>query len=184
MEAGPIRSCADQGGDRASNLLCRMLQAVCLVSCLMGATGCTKNDSGVEPASAGNVSSPASTLSSGDGVACGLTNSPTPFDARLIHIAAPWCPVCRKQTQLFSELDLGGVTLERADYDDPSVRRTYAARYPSTLVLLERGEEVWRHVGDIDQAALSRTLLRLACAQVKRLPAAAASPQASTSRQS
>lgn len=64
---------------------------------------------------------------------------------------------------MLERFPLGGVSLERASFDDSAIRAAYAVEYPSTLILYGRQREVWRHVGDINDTELAAVLDALAC---------------------
>lgn len=71
----------------------------------------------------------------------------------LVHVTAPWCPICRAQKTALARLrdkpqfkDFGLLAIPFDD-DKPSMR-IVNARLQSTLILYKGGREIARTVGD------------------------------------
>ncbi len=77
-----------------------------------------------------------------------IISSPTPT---LVDFYADWCGPCKMQTPILEELSRrakGKVKVIKVDVDrnrDASIR--YGVRTIPTLMLFQRGEVVWRHIG-------------------------------------
>lgn len=84
----------------------------------------------------------------------------------LVAIHADWCPTCRAQAPIISELiatpEFSGITALRVDYDGqkPVVKR-FKASMQSTLIVFKGGKEVGRSVGDTRKEGIA-TLLKKA----------------------
>ena len=81
----------------------------------------------------------------------------------LIEIAASWCPVCRTQkgllTELFDEERYAEFVTLEVDFDtQKDVVRALGAQHQSTLIVFADGAEVARGVGDTNRDAI-RALL-------------------------
>ena len=85
----------------------------------------------------------------------------------LVEIHAPWCPTCRAQAPILSQLEsepkYTGLVVFHVDFDTQkdAVRR-FGARMQSTLVAFKGGAETGRSVGDTNPdliAALLATTL-------------------------
>jgi thioredoxin 1 len=100
--------------------------------------------------------------------------SPDAFDAAqkagkpiLVEIHAPWCPTCKAQTPILTNLEAepqyAGLKVFHVDFDSQkeAVRR-FGARMQSTLVVFKGEAETGRSVGDTNAdsiaALLSKTL--------------------------
>ncbi|GLK66571.1 thioredoxin family protein [Hansschlegelia plantiphila] len=94
-----------------------------------------------------------------------LAAPPAPFSAAafdaavvaggpvLVHISAPWCPICRAQkpivAKLLAEPRFGAMTAFDIDFDaDKADVRKVGAQLQSTLIVYSRGREVGRSVGE------------------------------------
>lgn len=71
----------------------------------------------------------------------------------LVEISAPWCPVCRAQKGILSELlaqdRFAGMLVLEVDFDSRrDIVRTLGAQSQSTLIVYAGGGEVGRSVGD------------------------------------
>jgi len=80
-----------------------------------------------------------------------------------VHFHAEWCPTCRKQSTVLTELkadkSLEAVTVLVADYDaERELRKTLKARTQSTLVVFKGATERARVAGETDSAKLAATL--------------------------
>jgi thioredoxin 1 len=99
----------------------------------------------------------------------------TPFDAgkfdalqkqgkpTLIAIHADWCPTCKAQGPILSELlktsDLKGITMLRVDFDNQKdAVRSFKATMQSTLIVFKGGSEVGRSVGDTSKDSIAALL--------------------------
>lgn len=74
----------------------------------------------------------------------------------LVHVTAPWCPICRAQKPALAKLreqprfkDFGLFDISYDD-DKPSMR-VVNAQLQSTLILYKGGKEVARTVGDREE---------------------------------
>lgn len=81
----------------------------------------------------------------------------------LVSIHADWCPTCRAQEPIVSELlttpELRGITALRVDFDaqKDAVRR-FKAQYQSTLIVFKGGKEVGRSTGDTNKNSIAALL--------------------------
>jgi thioredoxin 1 len=71
----------------------------------------------------------------------------------LVEISAPWCPVCKTQkailSDLLSEADFKDVVVLEIDFDSQrEAVRALGARSQSTLIAFRSGEETGRSVGE------------------------------------
>ena len=96
--------------------------------------------------------------------------SPAAFDAAqkagrsiLVEIHAPWCPTCRAQAPILSELE-GQAKFEHllvvhVDFDSQkdAVQR-FGARMQSTLIIFKGQSETARSVGDTNAASIAALL--------------------------
>ena len=114
----------------------------------------------------------ASALLSSHGAFAGerIDYSPAAFDAAakagrsiLVEIQAPWCPTCRAQapilSQLESEAKYGDLLVVRVDFDSQkdAVRR-FGARVQSTLITFKGAAETGRSVGETNPASIAALL--------------------------
>lgn len=96
--------------------------------------------------------------------------SPGAFDAAqkagrsiLVEIHAPWCPTCRAQAPILSELEKDAkfrdLLVVHVDFDSQkdAVRR-FGARVQSTLVAFKGPVETARSVGDTDPRSIAALL--------------------------
>lgn len=101
--------------------------------------------------------------------------SPKPFDAKafadaqaagkpiLIAIHASWCPTCKAQKPILSELTedpkLKGLAYFVVDFDSQKdLVQKFGARMQSTLIAFKGGRETGRSVGDTNRASISALL--------------------------
>ena len=99
----------------------------------------------------------------------------TPFDAAkfdalntegkpiLVAIHADWCPTCKAQEPIVSELlktpELSGITALRVDFDmQPDAVKRFKAQYQSTLIVFKAGREVGRSTGDTKKDRIAALL--------------------------
>jgi thiol-disulfide isomerase/thioredoxin len=74
----------------------------------------------------------------------------------VVHVAAPWCPICRAQKPILAKLAaqprFGRPPVFEIDFDNdkPSVRAV-GARLQSTLIVYRGEREVGRTVGDREE---------------------------------
>ena len=96
--------------------------------------------------------------------------TPLAFDAALkdgksilVEIHAPWCPTCKAQTPILSDLEkdskFDNLLVVHVDFDSQkdAVRR-FGARMQSTLIAFKDGKETARSVGVTDRASLADLL--------------------------
>lgn len=85
----------------------------------------------------------------------------------VVHVHAPWCPVCKKQAEVISSLESDArfkdVTVMRVDFDtEKDVQRTLDVKARSTLVAFKGNTEVGRSTGETNRdriaALFSKTL--------------------------
>ena len=81
----------------------------------------------------------------------------------LVEIAASWCPVCRTQqavlTDLFEEERFAEFLALQVDFDtQKDVVRAMGAQLQSTLIVFADGSEVARGVGDTSADAIAALL--------------------------
>jgi thioredoxin 1 len=81
----------------------------------------------------------------------------------LVEVSAPWCPTCKAQKPILSELtsrpEFAGLVVLDVDFDSQKdVVRALGARTQSTLIVFKSGEEVGRSVGDTDPASIEALL--------------------------
>lgn len=81
----------------------------------------------------------------------------------LVAIHADWCPTCKAQEPIVSELlkapELARLTAFRVDFDaqKDAVKR-FKAQYQSTLVVFKGGKEVGRSTGDTRKESIAALL--------------------------
>jgi len=78
----------------------------------------------------------------------------------VVHITAPWCPTCRAQHPILSELAAAPDNVElvvfEVDFDSQKdVLRQFNVRQQSTLIAFDGAEERARAVGITDRAAIA-----------------------------
>lgn len=81
----------------------------------------------------------------------------------LVTIHADWCPTCKAQDPIVSELlktpALQGITALRVDFDkQKEVVRMFKAQYQSTLIVFKGGKEVGRSTGDTRKESIAALL--------------------------
>ncbi len=81
----------------------------------------------------------------------------------LVEISAPWCPTCRAQKRILSELEtapaFAKLVIFEVDFDtEKNVLRAFGARTQSTLISFKGGAEVGRSVGDTDADSIRQLL--------------------------
>lgn len=77
----------------------------------------------------------------------------------VIHVAAPWCPVCKQQKPIIESLskhaayqDVANLTV---DFDtDKATLRTFDVSTQSTLIAFKNGQEVARSIGETNPGAI------------------------------
>lgn len=84
----------------------------------------------------------------------------------LIEVTAPWCPTCKAQKPILSDLtgrpDFADMVVLAVDFDSQKdVLRGLGATMQSTLIVFRGDRETGRSVGETDAAAIE-TLLRSA----------------------
>jgi len=78
----------------------------------------------------------------------------------VVHVTAPWCPTCRAQHPILSELaaapDNAELVVFEVDFDSQKdVLRQFNVRQQSTLIAFDGAEERARAVGITDRAAIA-----------------------------
>ena len=81
----------------------------------------------------------------------------------LIDISAPWCPTCRAQKPILSELSkqpkFTDLMILDVDFDhQKDVVRSFGAQLQSTLIVFKGEREVGRSVGDTERASIAELL--------------------------
>lgn len=114
----------------------------------------------------------ASALISSSGAFAGerIDYSPAAFDAAqkagrsiLVEIHAPWCPTCRAQAPILSQLEsqakFKDLLVVHVDFDSQkdAVRR-FGARMQSTLITFKGAAETARSVGDTNPGSIGALL--------------------------
>jgi thioredoxin-like negative regulator of GroEL len=83
----------------------------------------------------------------------------------LVEITAPWCPVCRAQKPILSELTAApqfkNLAVFKVDFDSrKDVVRAFGAQTQSTLIAFKGAKEVGRSVGDTNPRSIEDLLDR------------------------
>ncbi len=81
----------------------------------------------------------------------------------LVTIHADWCPTCKAQEPIVSELlktpELQGIAALRVDFDQQKdVVKMFKAQYQSTLIVFKGGKEVGRSTGDTKKESIAALL--------------------------
>lgn len=81
----------------------------------------------------------------------------------LVMVHASWCPTCKAQAPLISELlqqpENKSVTALRVDFDQQkSVLHLFKVTQQSTLIVFKDGKEVGRSTGDTSKAGIAALL--------------------------
>lgn len=85
----------------------------------------------------------------------------------VVHVYAPWCPVCKKQAEVISSLESDArfkdVTVLRVDYDtEKDVQKALGVKARSTIIAFKGNTEVDRSTGETNPdkiaALFSKTL--------------------------
>ncbi len=81
----------------------------------------------------------------------------------LLHVHAAWCPVCRAQDKVLSELmthpEFKGLAVLEVDFDQQKpIVKALKVNYQSTLILYGSGKEVNRLAGETDSANIAAFL--------------------------
>lgn len=74
----------------------------------------------------------------------------------VVHVTAPWCPICRAQKPILDRLRddprFRNYALFAVDFDnDKASVRAVGARLQSTLIVYRNGREIARTVGDREE---------------------------------
>ncbi|BBK40461.1 hypothetical protein STVA_04810 [Allostella vacuolata] len=83
----------------------------------------------------------------------------------LIDVSAPWCPTCRAQAPILSELvrqpRFKDLVFLSVDFDSQKeVLRSLKVQQQSTLIVFKGGTEIGRSVGDTGKASIEALLSR------------------------
>lgn len=83
----------------------------------------------------------------------------------LVEVHAPWCPTCRAQAPIVSELlkkkEFQSINLLRVDFDNQkNVLRTLKVSKQSTLIVFKGFKEIVRSTGDTSSASIEKLLLK------------------------
>ena len=81
----------------------------------------------------------------------------------LVEIHAPWCPVCKAQTPILSQLEGGpdykNLIVFNIDFDSQKdAVRHFGAKMQSTLITFKDGKETGRSVGDTNPDSIAALL--------------------------
>src|SRR5262245_60516186 len=81
----------------------------------------------------------------------------------LVEIHASWCPTCKAQIPILSELTaqpkFKDLVILRVDFDSQKDEvRNFGARVQSTLIVFKGAKEVGRSVGDTDRGTIAALL--------------------------
>lgn len=81
----------------------------------------------------------------------------------LVVIYADWCPTCRAQEKILSELlptnEFKAISTLRVDFDaQRAVVKSFGVRYQSTLIVFKGGKEIVRATGDTDRDSIANLL--------------------------
>jgi thioredoxin-like negative regulator of GroEL len=81
----------------------------------------------------------------------------------LVAIHADWCPTCKAQEPIVSELlkapELAKVSTFRVDFDaQKDVVKRFKTQYQSTLIVFKGGKEVGRSTGDTRKESIAALL--------------------------
>ncbi len=85
----------------------------------------------------------------------------------VVHVHAPWCPVCKKQAEVISSLEAEAqykdVTVMRVDFDtEKDVQKALDVKARSTIIAFKGNTEVGRSTGETNSdkiaALFSKTL--------------------------
>lgn len=83
----------------------------------------------------------------------------------LIDVSAPWCPTCKAQAPILSELTkqprFKNLVVFNVDFDSQKdALRGLKAQQQSTLIVFKGGTEMGRSVGDTNKASIEALLAR------------------------
>lgn len=83
----------------------------------------------------------------------------------LVDVSAPWCPTCKAQAPILSELTkqprFKNLVVFNVDFDSQKdALRSLKAQQQSTLIVFKGGAEVGRSVGDTGKASIEALLSR------------------------
>ncbi|MDP3255154.1 MAG: thioredoxin family protein [Bosea sp. (in: a-proteobacteria)] len=83
----------------------------------------------------------------------------------LIDVSAPWCPTCKAQAPILSELAkqprFKNLVVFNLDFDSQKdALRSLKALQQSTLIVFKGGTEMGRSVGDTNKASIEALLAR------------------------
>ena len=81
----------------------------------------------------------------------------------IVHVSAPWCPICRAQHPILDRLRdeprFSGFELYEIAFDDDKASlRVVNARLQSTIIVYRGGKEIARTVGDREEGWIEELL--------------------------
>jgi thiol-disulfide isomerase/thioredoxin len=81
----------------------------------------------------------------------------------LVDVSAPWCPTCKAQAPILSELEndpkFADFVVFQVDFDgQKAALKRFGVRMQSTLIAFKGGEEKGRSVGDTDRGSIAALL--------------------------
>ena len=83
----------------------------------------------------------------------------------LVHINAPWCPVCQAQKPILAELaaepKFNNLVVFEVDFDNQKdAVRAFKAQSQSTLIVFKGAKEIGRSIGDTHRTSMEALLAR------------------------
>ena len=84
----------------------------------------------------------------------------------LVHVTAPWCPTCKQQHPILSQLEQGAAYKDLVVYDvdfdsQKDVLRKMKVTMQSTLIAYHGAKEKARSTGDTDPAKIATLLAQV-----------------------
>ena len=83
----------------------------------------------------------------------------------LVHINAPWCPVCQAQKPILADLaaepKFNNLVVFEVDFDNQKdAVRAFKAQSQSTLIVFKGAKEIGRSIGDTHRTSMEALLAR------------------------
>jgi thiol-disulfide isomerase/thioredoxin len=75
----------------------------------------------------------------------------------LVHVQAPWCPVCAKQRPILQRIEAATPALTAFDVDfdhDQAALKQFNVQHQSTIIVFKGKAEIGRSTGDSDAASI------------------------------